>query len=591
MSRYFAGFLGRLSLPRVLLWGAVVLVVIPLAASMALAALVVRSDATEAAGKQAHLVVEQAAGQASDAARYRQGEATRLASSLSGVEVTDGDLSEALRVTNSFAALVVLSGDRVVASASMTGAPPGPVPSVVADATTTNEAVLLPYGSWPDLTAAEVTVIPLGEGLVLIAAADAESAQARVVTPTVASLEEFGWESVQVHLAPPVDQLPDDWQIRDGVLSATGVVYSETGGPLATVVLRAGTGTTLNSADAVTRTLLLLALVACISIVAVAGVGGRVLARPLRDAVRGLEAMASSDLTVRVKPDGFSEAQRVSYAVNRTADSLSSSVASVRARSVDVSESAHSLSGVSASLERTIDEVNERTSSAAAAATEMQAGLSQVAAAGEELNASFREISTHAARVAGVTADTTAMARTANEYVEELRTASLQIGAVSELISSIADQTNLLALNATIEAARAGSAGHGFAVVAEEVRALAGQTTAATSEIAQKVDAVQDKVVRAGEAVNDIAAAVTSSEESQLAIAGAVEEQTVIMQGVSVSLAELLHATNTIVASVEEAAASTEHADRGSEVVRLAAEELASLALGLRRAVEQFLTD
>ncbi|GAB4140762.1 MAG: hypothetical protein Tsb0016_08110 [Sphingomonadales bacterium] len=61
---------------------------------------------------------------------------------------------------------------------------------------------------------------------------------------------------------------------------------------------------------------------------------------------------------------------------------------------------------------------------------------------------------------------------------------------ISRQIDAIAAQTNLLALNATIEAARAGDAGRGFAVVAGEVKTLANQTSAATREIAQTLDAL-----------------------------------------------------------------------------------------------------
>lgn len=71
---------------------------------------------------------------------------------------------------------------------------------------------------------------------------------------------------------------------------------------------------------------------------------------------------------------------------------------------------------------------------------------------------------------------------------KEIESLTEQIGRVSgvaEQIDAIARQTNLLALNATIEAARAGEAGKGFAVVAGEVKALAGQTSEATSLIAE----------------------------------------------------------------------------------------------------------
>ena len=63
---------------------------------------------------------------------------------------------------------------------------------------------------------------------------------------------------------------------------------------------------------------------------------------------------------------------------------------------------------------------------------------------------------------------------------------------ISKQIDAIAAQTNLLALNATIEAARAGEAGRGFAVVAGEVKTLAKQTSVATGEIAQTLNALME---------------------------------------------------------------------------------------------------
>lgn len=77
--------------------------------------------------------------------------------------------------------------------------------------------------------------------------------------------------------------------------------------------------------------------------------------------------------------------------------------------------------------------------------------------------------------------------------VKRLGESSQQISKVISLINQIALQTNLLAINASIEAARAGEEGRGFAVVAEEVGELAARSAAATKEIEQIVEAIQQE--------------------------------------------------------------------------------------------------
>lgn len=91
------------------------------------------------------------------------------------------------------------------------------------------------------------------------------------------------------------------------------------------------------------------------------------------------------------------------------------------------------------------------------------------------------------------------IAQTAKK-VKNLGEASQQISQVTTLINQIALQTNVLAINASIEASRAGEEGRGFAVVAEEVGELATKAAAATKEIEQVLENIQQQtseVVRA----------------------------------------------------------------------------------------------
>ena len=133
------------------------------------------------------------------------------------------------------------------------------------------------------------------------------------------------------------------------------------------------------------------------------------------------------------------------------------------------------------------------------------------------------------------------------ENVAELGREADSIGQIMGVISDIADQTNLLALNAAIEAARAGDAGRGFAVVADEVRKLAEKTMSATSQVGERIRAIQratrgfvestDSVAgavresdalatRSGGALDDILARIGESGGEVRAIAAMAEEQT-----------------------------------------------------------------
>lgn len=104
-----------------------------------------------------------------------------------------------------------------------------------------------------------------------------------------------------------------------------------------------------------------------------------------------------------------------------------------------------------------------------------------------------------------------------NKSVQASRTAMEQMAEVSNVIaqfanviSGIANKTNILSLNASIEAARAGEQGKGFAVVAEEVQKLANQSKSSSTEITNKIQAIQEYVSGIDQVMKEI---YTNSEE------------------------------------------------------------------------------
>ena len=149
-----------------------------------------------------------------------------------------------------------------------------------------------------------------------------------------------------------------------------------------------------------------------------------------------------------------------------------------------------------------------------------------IASESEQMMAAISEIARNAQKAAATANEAARTAEAANETVTKLGQSSAEVGGVVDLISRIASQTRLLALNATIEAARVGEAGRGFAVVASEVKQLAQETAQATDEIGARIQAIQAQSRDAVSAINMILGIVKQIDQTQAAIASAVEEQT-----------------------------------------------------------------
>ncbi len=285
---------------------------------------------------------------------------------------------------------------------------------------------------------------------------------------------------------------------------------------------------------------------------------------------KGLEALASGDMTYQITEPFAANYDGLRLTFNRTVEGLETSLSSV-------ASSAQSVHNGAGEIRAASEDLSQRTEQQAAS-------LEGAASAMDKVTGMVGE-SASSAKTARIEIDT--VHKDANEggqvvdkavsAMDAIERSSQEISQIINVIDSIAFQTNLLALNAGVEAARAGESGKGFAVVANEVRSLAQRSADAAKDIKALITASSEQVqegvglvAETGKMFDRIMGRIGDVSKMVAEIAEGAETQSSNLRSVNNSVGDMDKMTQQNAAMVEETTAA-------ARTLASEADELASL--------------
>jgi methyl-accepting chemotaxis protein WspA len=223
--------------------------------------------------------------------------------------------------------------------------------------------------------------------------------------------------------------------------------------------------------------------------------------RPIQEAARVTDQVASGNLAVTCESQAPGEVGSLLQAIGKMIEDLRSLIGKIQRSSISLLSTATEIAATSRQQEQAVFDYSASTNQAAVAVNEISATGNELLKTMNEVN----EVATQTARMALSGQDSLAgMDHTMRQLAESTGSIGSKLSVISEraaninlvvtTITKVADQTNLLSINAAIEAEKAGEYGLGFLVVAREIRRLADMTAVATLDIERMVKEMQYSV-------------------------------------------------------------------------------------------------